>query len=91
MNNNWFITAGVDKNDNVFWIKNTDPVVWCNEKTDAKRYINISDADFDIRLNEDTFRLIFNSSNMNSIEVYEVNEKWEILDAHVLLDRKGII
>ena len=86
---NYFIVAGKDSYETLYWLRNTDPVMWCSEKSDAKVYLNMTDADLDIKLNEDTFRLIFESSNMKYINIYEIDKSGNIVQTYTSL-KKGL-
>ena len=90
MEENYFIAAGIDSKNNVYWIQNTDPVMWSDDKSKAKRYENISNAEFDIYMNQDTIRLIFDSSSMSTVEIYEIEAETEYIIQKIVVLRKGV-
>ena len=90
MENKFYIAAGIDKDDNLYWLKNTDPVMWCDDKSECKRWLSLGEAKSDIDSCKSTFDIIFSSSNMKNISVYETDNNGNIYCKVILLKKKEI-
>ena len=87
MNSPFFIAAGVDKDNKHYWIKNLDPIIWCNDKSDCKKWLTYNEVRSEILRDEESFRSIFNTSNMMMVLVYEVNEDYNIFSIADILNK----
>jgi hypothetical protein len=87
----FFIIVGIDSNHKEYWVRNTDPIVWSDDKTDSKKYVSVVDADIDIKSNKDTFKLILNSSSMEKIDVYKMDKDWNRLKVYAGLNKRSML
>ena len=89
MEENYFISGGVDDQEKIYYIQNTDPIVWCDEISEAKKYDVSSKAEFDVYMDQDTIRNTFNSSSMNRIEIFEIEGESNYIIQRIVILRKG--
>lgn len=87
MNNTFYIIAGIDEENKLYWLRNSNPMLWSDEISDCKKYLTPTDAKSDIHVDESTFRLIFGHSAMKKILLYEMNEDFNIIRSFLVIEK----
>lgn len=67
MSNTFFILFGT-KDDVVYYINNTNPVIWDHNIEKSKLYFSKFSAEYDILRNYDNYKIISNLINNNKLD-----------------------
>lgn len=67
MNNTFFILFGT-KDDVVYYINNTNPVIWDHNIEKSKLYFSKFSAEYDILRNYDNYKIISNLIDNNKLD-----------------------
>ena len=86
----YFIIVGIDKEDNKYWVSNTDPVLWSTGISESKRYLSRLDAENDVYFNLGTFKTVFRSTSLYKIMIYETDIHGNIVAEYKIIDKKDI-